>query len=106
MTTTSEFEPAAAAAPRGRGRPRKVDEATRRKICVLVVNQTFLNVCKCSKFIIQNGPQSGRLKKAGEHREFGERLGSYDGEFVCRLTKIKTERNAVLKTKSCCGGAK
>jgi hypothetical protein len=38
IETSLEISPATAASPatRGRGRPRKVDEATRRKICVLV----------------------------------------------------------------------
>ena len=36
MTLTTESSPADAPAARSRGRPRKVDDATRRKICVLV----------------------------------------------------------------------
>jgi hypothetical protein len=36
MTTTNDSAPAAPAAARSRGRPRKLDDAKRRKICVLV----------------------------------------------------------------------
>ena len=36
MTLTTESSSADAPAARSRGRPRKVDDATRRKICVLV----------------------------------------------------------------------